>query len=123
MIHGFLEIGHRNLSNQWLVGFTSTKGFNILVFYSKHSYKMHKLWRLGHETKKETKIQYVVRLKDFSWLIVYPTIDWWAMVGYWYGLGRGVDLRMAQLMSLSLTDSRFSKIHIGFYLSGTGSLG
>ena len=32
-------------------------------------------------------------------------------------LGRGADLHMAQLMSLPLTVSSFSKIQIGFYLS------
>ena len=38
-------------------------------------------------------------------------------------LERGADLHMAQLMPLPLTVSCFSKIQIGFYLSGTGSLG
>jgi len=38
-------------------------------------------------------------------------------------LGRGADLHMAQLMPLPLTVSCFSKIQIGFYLSGTGSPG
>ena len=36
-------------------------------------------------------------------------------------LERGADLHMAQLMPLPLTVSCFSKIQIGFYLSGTGS--
>jgi len=36
-------------------------------------------------------------------------------------LKRGADLHMAQLMPLPL--SCFSKIQIGFYLSGTGSPG
>jgi len=36
-------------------------------------------------------------------------------------LEHGVALHMAQLMPLSLTVSCFSKIQIGFYLSGTGS--
>jgi len=38
-------------------------------------------------------------------------------------LERGADLHMAQLIPLQLTVSRFSKIQIGFYLSGTGSPG
>jgi len=38
-------------------------------------------------------------------------------------LQRGADLHMAQLMPLPLTVSCFSKIQIGFYLSGTGSPG
>jgi len=38
-------------------------------------------------------------------------------------LGRGADLYMAQLMPLPLTISCFSKIQIGFYLSGTVSPG
>jgi len=38
-------------------------------------------------------------------------------------LERDADLHMAQLMPLPLTVSRFSKIQIGFYLSGTGSPG
>ena len=33
----------------------------------------------------------------------------------------GVDLHVAQLMPLPLAVSCFSKIQIGFYLSGTGS--
>jgi len=36
---------------------------------------------------------------------------------------RGADLHMVQLMPLPLTVSCFSKIQIGFYLFGTGSLG
>ena len=36
-------------------------------------------------------------------------------------LERGANLHMAQLMPLPLTVSGFSKIQIGFYLSGTGS--
>jgi len=35
-------------------------------------------------------------------------------------LERGADLHMAQLIPLQLTVSCFSKIQIGFYLSGTG---
>ena len=38
-------------------------------------------------------------------------------------LERGADLHMAQLMPLPLTVSCFSKIQIGFYLSGDGSPG
>ena len=38
-------------------------------------------------------------------------------------LERGADLHMAQLMPLPLTVSCFSKIQIGFCLSGTGSPG
>jgi len=38
-------------------------------------------------------------------------------------LERGADLHMVQLMPLPLTVSCFSKFQIGFYLSGTGSLG
>jgi len=36
-------------------------------------------------------------------------------------LERGADLHVAQLIPLPLTISCFSKIQIGFYLSGTGS--
>ena len=39
------------------------------------------------------------------------------------GLERGADLHMAQLMPLPLIVSCFSKIQIGFFLSGTGSSG
>jgi len=39
----------------------------------------------------------------------------------WLSLERGADLHMAQLMPLPLTVSCFSKIQIGFYLSGTSS--
>ena len=38
-------------------------------------------------------------------------------------LVQGADLHMAQRIPLSLTVSCFSKIQIGFYLSGTGSPG
>jgi len=38
-------------------------------------------------------------------------------------LERGADLHMAQLIPLQLTVSCFSKIQIGFYLSGTGPPG
>jgi len=38
-------------------------------------------------------------------------------------LERGADLHMAQLMPLPLAVSCFSKIQIGFYLSGIGSPG
>jgi len=42
--------------------------------------------------------------------------EWWGAVC----LERGADLHMAQLIPLPLTVSCFSKIQIGFYLSGTG---
>jgi len=38
-------------------------------------------------------------------------------------LERDADLHMAQLMPLPLTVSCFSKIQIGFFLSGTGPPG
>jgi len=38
-------------------------------------------------------------------------------------LERDADLHMAQLVPLPLTVSCFSKIQIGFFLSGTGSPG
>ena len=38
-------------------------------------------------------------------------------------LEQGADLHVAQLMPLPLTVSFFSKIQIGFYLSGTCSPG
>jgi len=40
-------------------------------------------------------------------------IEWWG-VGVVFCLERGADLHMAQLMSLPLTVSCFSKIQIGF---------
>jgi len=46
--------------------------------------------------------------------------------GWWWGAGvvvcleQGAELHTAQLMPLPLTVSCFSKIQIGFYLSGTG---
>jgi len=43
--------------------------------------------------------------------------------GVVFCLERSADLHMAQLMPLPLTVSCFSKIQIGFYLSGTGPLG
>ena len=48
-------------------------------------------------------------------------VKYW-VVGCWHGvcLKQGADLHMAQLMPLPLTVSCFSKIQIGFYLSGTG---
>jgi len=46
---------------------------------------------------------------------------WWG-AGMVICLERGADLHMAQLMPLLLTVSCFSKIQIGFYLSGSGSL-
>jgi len=48
--------------------------------------------------------------------------QWWG-AGMVICLELGADLRMAQLMPLPLTVSCFSKIHTGFYLSGTGSPG
>ena len=45
--------------------------------------------------------------------------EWWA-AGVVICLEPGADLHMAQLMPLPLTVSCFSKIQIGFYLSGTG---
>ena len=47
---------------------------------------------------------------------------WWG-AGVVICLERGAGLHMAQLMPLQLTVSCFSKIQIGFYLSGTGSPG
>ena len=48
--------------------------------------------------------------------------EWWG-TGMVICLERDADLHMAQLMPLPLTVSCFSKIQIGFYLSGTSSLG
>jgi len=48
--------------------------------------------------------------------------EWWG-AGMVICLERGADLHMAQLMPLPLTLSCFSKIQIGFTLSGTGSPG
>jgi len=48
--------------------------------------------------------------------------EWWG-AGMVICLERGADLCIAQLMPLPLTVSCFSKIQIGFYLSGTGSPG
>jgi len=48
--------------------------------------------------------------------------EWWGAAVV-ICLERDADLHMAQLMPLSLTVSCFSKIQIGFYLSGTGSPG
>ena len=45
--------------------------------------------------------------------------EWWG-AGVVICLERGADLHMAQLIPLPLTVSCFSKIQIGFYLSGTG---
>jgi len=45
--------------------------------------------------------------------------EWW-VAGMVICLERGADLHMAQLMPLPLTVSCFSKIKIGFCLSGTG---
>jgi len=49
--------------------------------------------------------------------------EWWG-AGVAICLERDADLHiMTQLMPLPLTVSCFSKIQIGFYLSGTGSPG
>ena len=48
--------------------------------------------------------------------------QWWG-AGVVISLEQDADLHMAQLMPLPLTVSCFSKIQIGFYLSGTGSPG
>jgi len=48
--------------------------------------------------------------------------EWWG-AGVVICLEQGADLHMAQQIPLPLTVSCFSKIHIGFYLSGTGSPG
>jgi len=49
-------------------------------------------------------------------------LEWWH-TGMVICLEQGADLHTAQLMPLPLTVSCFSKIQIGFYLSGTGSPG
>ena len=49
-------------------------------------------------------------------------LEWW-VAGMVICLERDADLHIAQLMPLPLTVSCFSKIQIGFYLSGTGSPG
>jgi len=46
--------------------------------------------------------------------------EWWG-AGVVICLEQGADLHTAQLMPVPLTVSCFSKIQIGFYLSGTGS--
>ena len=51
------------------------------------------------------------------------TTEWWWSAGMVICLERGADFHMAELMLLPLTGSCFSKIQIGFYLSGTGSPG
>jgi len=48
--------------------------------------------------------------------------EWWG-TGVVICLERDADLHMALLMPLPLTVSCFSKIQIGFNLSGTGSPG
>jgi len=45
--------------------------------------------------------------------------EWWG-AGVVICLERGADSHMVQLIPLPLTVSCFSKIQIGFYLSGTG---
>jgi len=52
---------------------------------------------------------------------LYKTERWGA--GMVICLEQGADLHTAQLTPLPLTVSCFSKIQIGFYLSGTGSSG
>ena len=47
----------------------------------------------------------------------------WRGTGVVICLERGADLHVFQLMPLPLTVSCFSKIQIGFFLSGTGSPG
>ena len=54
--------------------------------------------------------------------LAYKKTEWWS-AGVVICLERGADLHMAQLMPLPLTVSCFSKIQIGFYLSGTSSPG
>jgi len=49
-------------------------------------------------------------------------VDWWG-AGMVICLEQDADLHIAQLMPMPLTVSCFSKIQIGFYLSGTGSPG
>jgi len=49
--------------------------------------------------------------------------EWWGDAGVVVCLEQGADLHMAQLMPLPLTVYCFTKIQIGFYLSGTGSPG
>jgi len=44
----------------------------------------------------------------------------WCGSGVVVSLERGADLHIAQLTPLPLTVSCFSKMQIGFYLSGTG---
>jgi len=50
--------------------------------------------------------------------LAYKKTEWWS-AGVVICLERGADLHMAQVMPLPLTVSCFSKIQIGFYLSGT----
>jgi len=53
----------------------------------------------------------------------------WPVKTEWWGAGvvvcleQGADFYIAQLMPLPVTVSCFSKIQIGFYLSGTSSPG
>jgi len=47
----------------------------------------------------------------------------WLGAGIVICLEQGADLHMAQLTPLPLSVSRFNKIQIGFYLSGTCSSG
>ena len=54
--------------------------------------------------------------------LVCKKTEWWG-VGVVICLEISADLHIAQQMPLPLTVSCFSKIQIGFYLSGTGSSG
>jgi len=58
-------------------------------------------WQEGHPSCKKTE---------------------WRGAGVVICLERGADLHVAQLMPLPLTVSCFSKIQIGFYLSGSASI-
>ena len=58
----------------------------------------------------------------FSALMLLEKTEWWG-AGVVICLELGADLHMAQLMPLPLTVSCFSKIQIGFCLSGTGPPG
>jgi len=58
-----------------------------------------------------------------GWQEGHPACKKWWAAGVVVCLEQGADLHKAPLMPLPLTVSCFSKIQIGFYLSGTGSLG
>jgi len=86
-----------------------------------------KLHQYRTNAKYSTSCQYQPSVLWRCWLGgrkgIRPVKNW--VVGCWHGvcLEQGADLHMAQLMPLPLTVSCFSKIQIGFYLSGTGSPG